>query len=377
MPGSVQTQYWLPLHNSYDPWDSDIASGHAFEQTSWNRVTTNTAYAKTNKVHHQSPTPDGGNGDGTGVIHICGIKFNDLNGNGQYDPETDGVINDVMITLLGTIDPDQKAEVTYQGKLTIQETHGNPVLTGEGGNAAPGVYCFNLIDVQPGTYQFYIRIEEPQGTEATTPTLITLAPITISDSETVYRVDNNFGNVRPPKVALTKTLTQPAGGTALVGNPVIFTIKIKNTGTTTLVTIPLTDTYDPSKLEYDALTPPTPAPDSVTVGKISWIDLTTTLGDLAPNQEFTIVVAFKAVAPTTGPTINFADTTYAIDQYQQQTGADDPADLIIIAQGPYPRAAVGGIVLPANKLEIVAPFAALAGLIVAVSTVAAVKKRRD
>ena len=38
---------------------------------------------------------------------------------------------------------------------------------------------------------------------------------------------------------------------------------------------------------------------------------------------------------------------------------------------------VGGLVMPTNKLEIVAPFAALAGLIVAVSAVAAVKKRRD
>jgi hypothetical protein len=197
LPGPVQTQYWLPLHNSYDPWDSDISSGHSFEQNSWNRVTTNTQYAKTNKVHHQSPASDGGGGEGTGVIHICGIKFNDLSHNGQYDPEIDGVINGVKITLLGTIDPDQNAEDTYQGSLTIQETHGNPVLTGEGGNAAPGVYCFNLIDVQPGTYQFYIRIEEPQGTEATTPTLITLAPITISGSEVAYRVDNNFGNRLP------------------------------------------------------------------------------------------------------------------------------------------------------------------------------------
>jgi len=38
---------------------------------------------------------------------------------------------------------------------------------------------------------------------------------------------------------------------------------------------------------------------------------------------------------------------------------------------------VGGVTMPTNKLEIVAPFAALAGLIVAVSAVVAVKKRRD
>ena len=50
------------------------------------------------------------------------------------------------------------------------------------------------------------------------------------------------------------------------------------------------------------------------------------------------------------------------------TAVSDPA--------PTPRP-VGGIVMPTNKLEIVAPFAALAGLIVAVSAVVAVKRRRD
>ena|GEM_PF-1098747 len=38
---------------------------------------------------------------------------------------------------------------------------------------------------------------------------------------------------------------------------------------------------------------------------------------------------------------------------------------------------VGGLVMATNKLEIVAPFAALAGLIAAVSAVVAVKRRRD
>jgi hypothetical protein len=38
---------------------------------------------------------------------------------------------------------------------------------------------------------------------------------------------------------------------------------------------------------------------------------------------------------------------------------------------------VGGLVMPTNKLEIITPFLALAGLIVAVSAVVVVKKRRD
>jgi len=39
--------------------------------------------------------------------------------------------------------------------------------------------------------------------------------------------------------------------------------------------------------------------------------------------------------------------------------------------------AVGGLVMPTNKLEVVAPFAALAGLVVVISSVVVVKRRRD
>jgi hypothetical protein len=44
---------------------------------------------------------------------------------------------------------------------------------------------------------------------------------------------------------------------------------------------------------------------------------------------------------------------------------------------PLRMGAVGGVVMPTSKLEIAAPLAALAGLIVAVSAVVAVKRRRD
>ena len=65
LPGPVQTQYWLPLHNSYDPYDQDIGTGHNFGQHSWTRGETTRAFAKANKLVHQKPveTP-------TPCIHI-------------------------------------------------------------------------------------------------------------------------------------------------------------------------------------------------------------------------------------------------------------------------------------------------------------------
>ena len=208
LPGSDKTKYWLPLHNSYDPYDNDLSKGHAFEQNSWTRKSTNTAYAKTNKIHHQSPKTNGGQPPKS-VIHICGSKFLDLNRDGVYDMNTELGINGFEITLLGP-DPVTKAEESYSGSLQISEAHGNPVNSGEEGKALQGVYCFNLINVESGTYTFYIKIKESEGYAATTPTLIGPIIIEIDNdpAEESFNVQNNFGN----------TISGPVGGVVAPAN---------------------------------------------------------------------------------------------------------------------------------------------------------------
>jgi hypothetical protein len=39
--------FWYPIHNSFDPWDDDINSGHRWEQGSWDIFETESAFAKT------------------------------------------------------------------------------------------------------------------------------------------------------------------------------------------------------------------------------------------------------------------------------------------------------------------------------------------
>jgi hypothetical protein len=198
LPGSDQTKYWLPLHNSYDPYDADIGTGHNFDQLSWKRGSTIHAFAKTNKLVHQKPVEDPEDPEGPFSFHICGIKFDDSNRNGIYDVDTEHGINDITVILLG---PDQKtpAEEYYQGMFTYPEPEENPLLTGE--NMLMGSYCFNLENVNPeggvdgkGTYIFWVKIEEPSGREATTPTLI--GPITLIASTEGPREKLNvhFGN---------------------------------------------------------------------------------------------------------------------------------------------------------------------------------------
>ncbi|MEM2123699.1 MAG: hypothetical protein QXE79_08725, partial [Candidatus Bathyarchaeia archaeon] len=207
LPGADPTRYWLPLHNSYDPYDEDIGTGHNFSQLSWTRGPTTQAFAKGNKMVHQKPVEDP-----TYSFHICGIKFDDSNRNGIFDAEIEhgiGLILDgewvepgVKITLLGQ-DKLTEAEEYYPGDFIYPEPEDNPLYSGE--NGLRGSYCFNLAEVNPnggvdeeGTYVFYVKIEGPPGRYATTPTLI--GPITLqAGADGPYEsLDNHFGNSPPP-----------------------------------------------------------------------------------------------------------------------------------------------------------------------------------
>lgn len=196
-PGPDQTRYWWPLHNSYDPYDEDIGTGHSFEQLSWIRNPTTAAFAKGNKVVHQKPIETS-----YYSFHICGVKFYDSNRNGLYEIDVESPINDVIITLLG---PDQatQAEDYYPGSFIFPapEDH-NPTYTGE--NNLMGSYCYNIIVLVNGAYTFYVKEELPTGKVNTTSLI--LGPITLEASPTGIResLNNNFGNSDP--------LIQPVGG---------------------------------------------------------------------------------------------------------------------------------------------------------------------
>jgi hypothetical protein len=197
-PGPIQTPYWWPLHNSYDPYDEDIGTGHAFEQFSWTRVSTIRAFSKANKMVHQKPSEYPPAEEFS--FHICGEKFNDPNRNGIRDEGEPG-INGIEIILLGA-DMITPAEEYYPNMFIYPEPETNPLYSGE--NELQGSYCFNLEDVDPeggvdeqGTYIFYIKEILSEGWIATTPTII--GPITLVTSGDGPResLHNDFGNVLP------------------------------------------------------------------------------------------------------------------------------------------------------------------------------------
>jgi len=101
-----------------------------------------------------------------------------------------------------------------------------------------------------------------------------------------------------PGYELIKTTTGPldAGGnvrTAEIGEQVTFTITINNTGEVQLVTVPLTDTYNPTELNFVSASP---AQSSATAGGLNWANL----GSIAPGASRTVDLTFTALTSTFG-----------------------------------------------------------------------------
>ena len=168
-----------------------------------------------------------------------------------------------------------------------------------------------------------------------------------------------------PGIKVEKTLTQPPGGVAPVGGTVKFNIKITNTGEVPLLTVPLSDTYDPTKLDYQSATPAPDAVDEVT-GTLSWNDLTGP-GELAPGGSVQVEVTFKALAGAyPEPTIDAAKVVDALAKDGSLVGGSASAGVLITAP-------VGGEVL---EPDLTAIRVALMSLMAAMIAVAALTLRR-
>ncbi|ABU57422.1 COG1361 family protein [Roseiflexus castenholzii] len=87
-----------------------------------------------------------------------------------------------------------------------------------------------------------------------------------------------------------------------VGQELTFTIRITNTGTISITTLPLIDEYESSILQLER-TDPLSSTNIVTPaiggGLITWSDLTTdtVFGPLNPGQSIEIITVFRAIAP--------------------------------------------------------------------------------
>jgi hypothetical protein len=111
-----------------------------------------------------------------------------------------------------------------------------------------------------------------------------------------------------------------------------------------------------------------------------WSDVDLSSYNIVVSGDFYISIEYLSTSPAIGTdkTGPIDLRTYAREPPGFLWKVSDSTDLMIRAVvDPIGIAAVGGVVVPTNKLEILTPYLALAGLIAAVSAVVVVKKRRD
>ncbi|MEM7130357.1 MAG: SdrD B-like domain-containing protein [Chloroflexota bacterium] len=145
-----------------------------------------------------------------------------------------------------------------------------------------------------------------------------------------------------PIIALDKLLN--GVGPFTEGEPISFTIRITNTGSVTITTLPLTDTYDVNYLTYDAaidLTGPNPATQVANDGTIFWANVIDFDGDnqLVPNEVLDLTVTFIAIAETTNAAAS--ECAPAGDTFNKATAMGRESCVPVHMDPPEPKSAIG------------------------------------
>ncbi len=93
--------------------------------------------------------------------------------------------------------------------------------------------------------------------------------------------------VDTPLYQISSAVIDPADSMASAGQIVTFSLVITNTGSETITTFPLHNTFETQYLSLQNTAPP---PDAIEPGQLSWNDLTNTFGDLAPSAAMNLTV---------------------------------------------------------------------------------------
>ena len=130
--------------------------------------------------------------------------------------------------------------------------------------------------------------------------------------------------------------------------------------------------------DSDGVTPLLPSPILIVPLFSGWIDVDLSSYDIFVTRDF--YVAMEQLPPPPVPAVGIE----SIDPISQRSFYGEPGSWILrddfdmLIRVEVDRInLVGGVVSPINKLAIIAPYAALAGLVATVSTAYIIKKRKD
>jgi len=145
-----------------------------------------------------------------------------------------------------------------------------------------------------------------------------------------------------PHVAVTKELSTGQERYVPRGRTVSYDITVTNDGDTPLVTLPLTDTYDASRLVPVSASPAT---DTAGTGSLGWADLLSGGPALAPGGHRVITVTFRAIA--SGSLVDTATVTGATDVWGAE--APDASAANAVATGTNPQVDVSKVLAPGQS----------------------------
>jgi uncharacterized repeat protein (TIGR01451 family) len=127
----------------------------------------------------------------------------------------------------------------------------------------------------------------------------------------------DFGLYLPPNIALRKVRT--SANPVRLSDPITFTVRLTNTGLTSLTVIPLIDSFDSVYLAFTSATPP---PDITGTSQVQWNNVLAALGraNLLPGQSVSLTMVMLAVGitPPGAPAVNTATTSGVRDIHSQQ-----------------------------------------------------------
>ncbi|MBE7556419.1 MAG: DUF11 domain-containing protein [Anaerolineales bacterium] len=130
-------------------------------------------------------------------------------------------------------------------------------------------------------------------------------------------------HVEDPSIQVDKELNAPG----VVGDLITFTIRITNTGPSILDQVPLFDSFT-GPVQYVGGTPRADTVDN-TNRRLTWNDLTTFFGDLAPGQSAALVTVFRLTTMDSEFSMtNTARVTHADDVFNNVANEDEDTEVL-------------------------------------------------
>lgn len=243
--------------------------------------------------------------------------------------------------------------------------------------ADDGTYSNLFFDyTEDGTYTFNLVVDNKEGIEAPSLFLGELPPPGWSPSdidpftrETQISVIVSNIPAALPDMTMTKWVTP---STVAPGGTVNYSINLTNTGSTDAIGVVITDTLPPGfSYQSGSTSGATTSNPSINGQILTWSGPFT----VAANGG-TLALVFKATAASLTDTLEiFYNNVFATSTNAPIPSTGDTAPVTVAAAPPPPRP-VGGIIVPVNKFELLAPWIGLASLMIIGAAVAIFKMRK-